>query len=226
MWIAQQFRHLIEHDHEADPGLEACQHRRGNEVGDESQAQEARQQQHRADQCGQRGRRRDQLRRVAIRHDQSELRGGQDCQRCSGADAQHARSAEQRVDEHRDEGGVKTDRDRQSGDGRIGHGLGQDDRGGRETGNHVEAKCGGAGRACRRGHRRLIHAVCSRLLREFDGSQVPQRVAGTSLIVVPLRRPAIRRCMCVVLHADGVGARIANETGDVGLKDSNLSESQ
>ena len=36
---SQQLRHLIQHDHEADARLEAGQHRRGNEVGDESQAQ-------------------------------------------------------------------------------------------------------------------------------------------------------------------------------------------
>jgi hypothetical protein len=36
---AQEFRHLVEHDHEPDSRFEACQHGRGNEVGDESQAQ-------------------------------------------------------------------------------------------------------------------------------------------------------------------------------------------
>ena len=39
---AQQLGHLVEHDHEADAGLEAGQHRRGNEVGDEAQAQQPR----------------------------------------------------------------------------------------------------------------------------------------------------------------------------------------
>ena len=57
-----------------------------------------RQQQHRADQRGQRGRRRDELRRVAVRHGQAELRAGQDRQRGGGADAEHPRRAEQRVD--------------------------------------------------------------------------------------------------------------------------------
>ena len=68
---AQELRHLVQHDHESDPRLEAGQHRRGNEVGDESQAHQPRQEQHRADQRGQGGRRRDKLRRVAVRHGQS-----------------------------------------------------------------------------------------------------------------------------------------------------------
>ena len=37
---AQQLRELIHHDHEADAGLEAGEHRVGDEVGDESQAEE------------------------------------------------------------------------------------------------------------------------------------------------------------------------------------------
>ena len=71
----------VEHDHQPDPSLEAGEHRRGNEVGDEAQAQQPGRQQQHADQCGQRGGCRDQLGRVAIRHDQSELGGGQDAQR-------------------------------------------------------------------------------------------------------------------------------------------------
>ena len=82
----------------------------------------------------------DELRRVAVRHDQAELRAGQDRQRGGGADAQHARRAEQRVDHHRDEGGVEAHGDGQPGDGRVGHRLGQDDRGRREAGDDVEAQ--------------------------------------------------------------------------------------
>ena len=112
---SQKFRHLVQHDHETDSRFEAGQDRRGDEVGDEPQPHQPRQQQHRADQRGQRGRRRDQLRRVAVRHGQTELRAGQDRQRGSGADAQHPRRAEQRVDHHRDERGIEADRNRQTG---------------------------------------------------------------------------------------------------------------
>ena len=38
---AEQLGHLVEHDHEADAGLEAGQHRRGDEVGDEAETQQA-----------------------------------------------------------------------------------------------------------------------------------------------------------------------------------------
>ena len=155
---AQELRHLVQHDHEADARFEAGQHRRGNEVGDESQTHQPRQQQHRADQRGQRGRRRDELRRVAVRHGQAELRAGQDRQRGGGADAEHARRAEQRVDHHRDEGGIQTHRNRQTGYRRVGHRLGQNDRRGREAGDDVEAQCSGARLACLRVCRMLIHA--------------------------------------------------------------------
>ena len=141
---AQELRHLVQHDHESDPRFEAGQHRRGNEVGDESQAHQSRQNQHGADQRGQGCRRRDKLGRVAVRHGQAELGAGQDRQRGGRADAQHARRAEQRVDHHRDEGGVETHGDGQPGYGRVGHCLGQNDRRGRETGDDIEAKRRGA----------------------------------------------------------------------------------
>ena len=164
---SQELRHLVEHDHEADPRFEARQHRRGNEVGDKPQTHQPRQQQHRADQRGQRGRRRDELRRVAVRHGQTELRAGQDRQRGGGADAQHPRRAEQRVDHHRDERGIQADRNRQAGNRRVGHRLRKNNRRGRQAGDHVEAQCGGAGLACLCVCRMLIHAPYSRLLREF-----------------------------------------------------------
>ena len=158
---AQQLGHLVEHDDQADPGLEAGEHRRGNEIGDEPQAQHGRQQQHHADQRGERGRRRHELGRVAVRHRQPQLRAGQDRQRGGGADAEHPRRAEQRIDHHRDEGGVQADGDGQAGHARVGHGLGQHDRRGRQTGDHVEAKCAGAGRDGPRFDRRRVHAVAS-----------------------------------------------------------------
>ena len=136
---AEEFGHLVEHDHQADPCLEAGQHRRGNEVGDEPQAQQAGHEQHRADQRGQRGRRRDELRRVAVRHRQPELREDKDTQGGGGADTQHARRPEQGVHHHRDESRIEPYRNRQAGHRRVGHGLGQDDRRGHEAGHYVEA---------------------------------------------------------------------------------------
>ena len=117
-----------------------------------------RQEQHRADQRGEGGRRRDELRRVAVRHRQTELRAGQDPQCGSGADAQHPRRAEQRVNHHRDERGIETDRNRQAGNRRVGHGLRKNNRRGCQAGDHVEAQCGGAGLTCLRVCRMLIHA--------------------------------------------------------------------
>ena len=73
---SQELWHLVQHDHEADARFKARQHRRGNEVGDESQTHQPCQEQHRASQHGQRGRRRDEPRRVAVRHGQTELRAG------------------------------------------------------------------------------------------------------------------------------------------------------
>ena len=49
------------------------------------------------------------------------------------------RRAQQRVDEHRDEGGVETHRNRQPGHGGVCHRLGQDDRRRGEAGDDIEA---------------------------------------------------------------------------------------
>ena len=121
-----------------------------------------RQHQQRADQRGQRGGRGDELRRVAVRHRQPELRAGEDRQRGRRTDAQHARRAQQRVDDHRDEGGIQADGDGQPGDRRVRHRLRQNDRGGREAGDHVEAQCRWRRRACIRRHRCRVHRICSR----------------------------------------------------------------
>ena len=53
---SEELRQLIEDDHEPDARLEPGEHRRGNEVGDETEAQQPRQQQHDADQGRQRRR--------------------------------------------------------------------------------------------------------------------------------------------------------------------------
>ena len=52
--MPSSFGNLIDDDHQADAGLEADQHRLGDEVRDEAEAQERGQQQHGADQQRQR----------------------------------------------------------------------------------------------------------------------------------------------------------------------------
>ena len=70
----EELRHLVQDDHEADACLEARQHGRGHEVGDESQAHQPRQHQHRADQRGERRSRRQKLRRIAVGDYQAEAK--------------------------------------------------------------------------------------------------------------------------------------------------------
>ena len=84
----QEFRQLVQHDHKGDPRLEAGQDRRGNKVGDEPQTQQRRQYQQYAHQGGQGGNGGDQLRRIAVRNRQTELRTGQDTQGSGGANAE------------------------------------------------------------------------------------------------------------------------------------------
>ena len=148
---AQQLRHLIEHDHEPDPRLETGQDRRGDEVRDEAQPQRGGEDQRGADQRAQCGDGDEQAARISIRHGQPELRAYQYRQRGGGADAEHARGAEQRIEDHRHEGGVEADGDRQPGHGRVGHRFGQHHCGGREASDEIESqRCGarldGAGR--------------------------------------------------------------------------------
>ena len=126
----------------------------------------------------------------------------------------HARRAEQRVDHHRDEGSIKTYGDGQPGYGRVGHCLGQNDRRGCETGDHVEAKCSGAGLACLRVCRMLVHAACSRLLREFIRSQVPRRAAGPRVIVVSPSWACHSPRTRVALHFGGGAVRISERKGE------------
>jgi hypothetical protein len=99
------------------------------------------QQQHRANEGGQRRRRGDQPARIAVGHRQAQLGARQDGQRGGGTDAEHAGGAEQRIDQHRDEGRVQADGHRQTGHGGIGHRLGQNDRGSRQSGHHIKAQC-------------------------------------------------------------------------------------
>ena len=137
---SQKFRDLIDNDHETDPGLEAGQHWNGDEVRYEAQAQQAREDQYRADERGQRRRGHDELRRIAVRDHESELGTGENGERRRRTHAENARRAKQRVYQHRDESGIKPDGDRQPGHGRVGHCLGENDRGGRQTGDEIEAE--------------------------------------------------------------------------------------
>jgi len=170
----EQLGHLVEDDDEAYPCLEAGQHRAGNEVGDETETQQRGQDQDRAGQRTQGGDRSDQFRRVAVRHRQPELGGGQDAQCGGGTDAEHAGQAEQRVDQHRHEGRVQADGDGQAGHGRIGHGLRQDDGRGHETGDDVDAQHARAGRNLCGG--RVVAAHC--ISRRVRSLRPPARCPG------------------------------------------------
>ena len=66
---AQQLRRLIQQNDEANPSLEAGQHRRGNEIGGEAKTQKPGQEEQRADQKRQCRSRRYELARVLIWHD-------------------------------------------------------------------------------------------------------------------------------------------------------------
>ena len=96
---------------------------------------------------------------VAVGHHQPELRAGQDRQRGGGADAEHARRTQQRVDQHRNEGRVQAHRHRQPGHGGIGHGLGQHHRCRDQAGDHVQAQRGCAWRGRRGIFRGVSHGV-------------------------------------------------------------------
>ena len=67
---------------------------------------------------------------------------GEDGERGGGADAQGPRGAEGRVDDHGHERRVEPDLDGQSGDGRVGHGLGDDHGGGGQARQHVRFQPG------------------------------------------------------------------------------------
>ena len=103
---------------------------------------------HDADQRGQRRGGRHELARVAVGNHQRQLGAGEDRQRRRRADAEHARRAEQRVDDHRNERGVEADRHRQPGDCGIRHRLGQHHRGRGEAGDDVEAPWAAGRRLC------------------------------------------------------------------------------
>ena len=155
---AEQLRHLIEHDHEADAGLEAGQDGRRNEIGDEPEAKHGGRDQQASGQRGERRSRRDQLARITVGNRKPELRSGEDCKGGRRTHAQDARCAKQRVDDHRHEGSVEPDAHRQARNRRVGHRLGQDD--------------GRSRQACD-----CIEAIAKNIL-EYAGHGVPLFVAG------------------------------------------------
>ena len=74
-----------------------------------------------------------------VRHG-AQRRPGQDRDRRRRADAERARSAEQRVDDHGHERCVQSHLHGQPGDRRVRHGFRDDDRRSREAGDHVGAQ--------------------------------------------------------------------------------------
>ena len=137
---SEELGRLVQQDDEADAGLEAGEYRRGDEIGDEAQAQEPGEKQQGANQGRQRRRRSEQLGRVAVRDHCTELGASEDRKRGGGTDAEHAGGAEQSVDGHRHEGGVETNLYGQARHGGVGHGLGQHDGGRRKPRDDVEAE--------------------------------------------------------------------------------------
>ena len=136
---AEEFRDLVADDDEPDPGLEAGQDRRGDEVRDEPQPQDRGGDQEQSGQRGQRRGRGDQPAGVAVGYGEGEFGRDQNREGRRRADAQHARGSEQRIDGHRDEGGIEPDADRQAGDGGVGHGLGEHDGCRRDASNDIGA---------------------------------------------------------------------------------------
>ena len=149
---AEQLGHLVEQDHQADPGLEPGQHRRRDEVRDEAELEHRGQDQDRADQGGQRGEGGQEPSRVAVGHREGELGAGQDGDRRGRGHVEHPRGAERGVDQQRQEAGVEADLDRETGDRRQRHRLGQHDGRGGQAGDDVDAErrgpTAGRGGAC------------------------------------------------------------------------------
>lgn len=126
---AEQLRDLVQHDDEADPRLEADEHRRGDEVRHESEPQHRGRHEDPAYEQRQGCARREQRVPIAARHHLRELRADQDRDRRGRAHAEHARGPEQRVDEHRRKHGVEADLDGQARDRRVRHRIRNHDGG-------------------------------------------------------------------------------------------------
>ena len=130
---AENLRDLVDDDHHRNAGLEADQHRLGNEIGDEAEAEDRCQDQNSPHHHRQQRRRVEQRSGIAARHGFTELCGRQDCKRRAGTDAQWSRRAEHCIDDHRHERGIEAHLNRQACDGGIRHRLRNDDRGRRES---------------------------------------------------------------------------------------------
>ena len=81
-----------------------------------------------------------QPRRVRVRRDERQLAGDENRNRRRRRHAERTRGAEQRIDDERDEAGVEPGLDRQARDRGVGQRFGDDDRGGRQAGDDVEAR--------------------------------------------------------------------------------------
>ncbi len=82
---AEQLRHLIEHDHDADAGFEPGQHGLRDERGEKPEAQDGCEHEHDADHRGQRSGRAQQRGGIAVGHHESEVGAREDRDRRRGA---------------------------------------------------------------------------------------------------------------------------------------------
>ena len=127
---AQQLGDLIEHDDEPDPGFEADQHRFGDEVGYEAEAQECRQDEHDAyEQCQRRAGGRER-RRISAWSCLTEGRCRQNGKRRRRAHAEWPGTSQRSVNPHGKKRGVEPNLHGKSGDRGVGHGFGDHDCGG------------------------------------------------------------------------------------------------
>ena len=134
---AEQFRNLVDHDQKSDPGLEPDQNRMRDEIGQKSQSQERGQQQDGAHQHGQRYQRANECLSITSGSDLSYLGADQYRDRRSRAHAEHARSACDRVDQHRYQGRVEPNLQRQCCDRGISHRDWNDDCRRGQTGDEI-----------------------------------------------------------------------------------------
>ncbi len=140
---AQDFADLADKDHHADAGFEAGQHRGRDEIGDHAQPEHKSQHQQGAHHDRQGGRSDEQFFTAAPGRDRGQRGGGQHPDGRRHAVAERARGTHQGIDQHRGQGRIQADLGRQPGNAGVGHGLGNDDRGGRQAGDQVQAQPGG-----------------------------------------------------------------------------------
>ena len=137
---AEELRHLIEHDDDADSRFEAGQHRLRDEVGKKTDAQDGCDHEQDADHQGQTRGSAQQESRIAVGDHQGKVGPREDRDRRRGAHAQHARAAEHRINQHRYERGVKPCLDRKARHSGVGHGFRNDHRRRDEAGDDVRSQ--------------------------------------------------------------------------------------